>query len=76
MRQTRQQESFAFEGLSSIEQFLCAEPTLAHLFDGYQAVAKLGVRRFVDSAKTAFPNLADNTVALLERMMLKQQTGE
>src|SRR5579875_3038295 len=74
MRQAGQERCFALEGYRCLDQFLGREILLAHLFNGYQAVAKLRIGRLVNRAEPTLAHLDQHAIALLQSVTGGQET--
>src|SRR5260370_23169175 len=74
MRQAGQQQGFAGEGVGGFDKFLLAQAALAHLLDGNQPVARFEIDSLVDGAETTPANLANDTIALVEYLIVDQQS--
>src|SRR6266849_1935722 len=64
MREVRQKEHFAIEGVGGIDNLLWFEVTQIDFLDSNQSIIALDVLRFVDCAKAALPYGTYNSIAI------------
>ncbi len=67
MAQIGEQQSLAFETSGGFCDLLLTETFLLHCFDRDEAIAKTGVRRLIDGAKTALTYLFEDTITIVEQ---------
>ena len=75
MRKAGKQKCLAFEGAGSLDDLLWVQAALAHLLDGNQPVAELGIRRLIDGTEAALAYLIDDAIALDEHMVVDEQSS-
>src|SRR5260370_34137819 len=63
MREVRQKEHFAIEGVGGIDNLLWFEVTHIDFLDSNQAIITIGILRFVDCAESALSHGAYDTIA-------------
>src|SRR5437899_4478348 len=75
MGQPGQETCLAPESISSFHNFLGTQSTLAHFFDCHQSVVELDILCFVHSTKATFAYLANNAIASIEHVCMREQTS-
>src|SRR5437870_2277273 len=72
MLQTGKNMRLSFESFNSVDSLLLPQPSLAHLFDSYLAIAQCCIFCTVDRSHTTSSYRCKNAVALLEEVTRKQ----
>src|SRR6266851_6127111 len=67
MAQMGEHQGFAFETRGSCCNLLLTETFLLHCFDSDEAIAKTGVRRLIDGAKTSLAYQFKDTITIIEQ---------
>src|SRR6266702_5361940 len=75
MGQPGQETCLAPESISGFQNFLRTTSPLAHFFDCHQSVVELDILCFVHSTKAAFAYLANDAIASIEHMCVREQAS-